>query len=118
MYSLFKHQSFENSSEVSARATNPNLTISAAESYILNHVPPSYQRMIASNFSFGIERDPEMIAKNDNDHRKWANPLEVRLPNAPSMKIHCCEHARLDTLPPPSEHALTEPLVYCSVRCG
>jgi phospholipid:diacylglycerol acyltransferase len=87
--SLFKHQSFENSSEVSARAVNPNLTINAAESYILNHVPPSYQRMIASNFSFGIERDPEMIAKNDNDHRKWANPLEVRLPNAPSMKIHC-----------------------------
>lgn len=76
---------------MSARSTEPNLTINAAESYILNHVPPSYQRMIASNFSFGFERDADAIARNDDDHTKWSNPLEVRLPNAPSMKIHCRE---------------------------
>jgi phospholipid:diacylglycerol acyltransferase len=66
--------------------------------------------MMESNFSVGIERDEEVLKKNDNDHRKWSNPLEsrlvlfaylsnemaeytrtirVRLPNAPSMKLFC-----------------------------
>ena len=110
--SLFKQQEFENSTEVSARSVNPNLTINAAESYILNHVPPSYQRMIASNFSFGLERDPEVIAQNDNDHRKWANPLEVRLPNAPSMKIHCRKHPPPPPRPTPSTPALDADSAY------
>lgn len=68
---------------------NPNLTMDDATSYILDHVPPAYQTMIHSNYSFGIERDPDVIAANDKDHRKWTNPLEVRLPHAPSMSIYC-----------------------------
>lgn len=27
--------------------------------------------------------------KNERDHRKWINPLETRLPKAPSLKIYC-----------------------------
>jgi phospholipid:diacylglycerol acyltransferase len=34
--------------------------------------------MIATNYSFGFERDEEVLKKNDLDHRKWTNPLEVR----------------------------------------
>jgi phospholipid:diacylglycerol acyltransferase len=49
----------------------------------------AYQRMLASNWSFGIERDQLQIEKNDNDPSKWTNPLETRLPNAPSMRIFC-----------------------------
>jgi len=30
-----------------------------------------------------------VLARNDLDHTKWSNPLEVRLPNAPSMKLYC-----------------------------
>lgn len=45
--------------------------------------------MMESNYSNGIERDPARLKENDNDPRKWSNPLEVRLPNAPSMKIYC-----------------------------
>jgi hypothetical protein len=49
----------------------------------------AYQRMLASNWSFGIERDPEQIKLNDDDPTKWTNPLETRLPDAPSMRIFC-----------------------------
>lgn len=47
------------------------------------------QKMIATNFSFGIERDEEVLKANNADHTKWSNPLEVQLPHAPSMKIYC-----------------------------
>lgn len=36
------------------------------------------QKMIASNYSFGIERDEEVLKKNNLDFRKWTNPLEIQ----------------------------------------
>lgn len=45
--------------------------------------------MLASNWSFGFAESEEEVAKNDADPRKWTNPLETRLPNAPSMSIYC-----------------------------
>ncbi|ODO06216.1 phospholipid:diacylglycerol acyltransferase [Cryptococcus wingfieldii CBS 7118] len=68
---------------------SPNLTISEAGPYILTHTPPSFQRMMELNYSQGYESDPAILKKNGADHRKWTNPLEVELPNAPSMKIYC-----------------------------
>lgn len=86
------------------------LTSAGAGEYILEHVPETWQRMMQTNYSNGIERDAEKLAANDLDQTKWANPLEVRyvrflsdssrpsngilacpfrLPNAPSMKIYC-----------------------------
>ncbi|KAF9509769.1 hypothetical protein BS47DRAFT_1320107 [Hydnum rufescens UP504] len=72
--------------------TNPgtgNLTALEASAYVLEHVPDTWQKMLASNYSYGIERDPTKLKANDNDHTKWTNPLEISLPNAPSMKIFC-----------------------------
>ena len=34
--------------------------------------------MIASNYSFGIERDVEKLKANNLDFRKWSNPLEIQ----------------------------------------
>ena len=34
--------------------------------------------MIASNYSYGIERDETQLRKNNLDQRKWTNPLEVQ----------------------------------------
>lgn len=34
--------------------------------------------MIATNYSFGIERDEDALTRNDLDQTKWSNPLEVR----------------------------------------
>lgn len=45
--------------------------------------------MLAANFSYGIEKDEKKLKANDRDHTKWTNPLESRLPNAPSMKFFC-----------------------------
>ena len=45
--------------------------------------------MLATNFSYGIEKNEKKLKANDRDHTKWSNPLESRLPNAPSMKFFC-----------------------------
>ncbi|KAJ7496993.1 Lecithin:cholesterol acyltransferase-domain-containing protein [Mycena latifolia] len=66
-----------------------NMTADTAGAWILQHTPSSFQKMIATNFSFGIERDEAVLAANDGDHTKWSNPLEVQLPRAPSMKMYC-----------------------------
>lgn len=66
-----------------------NMTVSETESWILERAPPTFQRMITTNYSFGFERDEDILERNDLDPRKWTNPLEVRLPEAPSMKLFC-----------------------------
>ncbi|KAJ4483601.1 LACT-domain-containing protein [Lentinula aciculospora] len=66
-----------------------NMTSEMAGEWILKHTPSSFQKMMATNYSFGIERDEDALSYNDLDHTKWTNPLEVKLPNAPSMKMFC-----------------------------
>jgi phospholipid:diacylglycerol acyltransferase len=99
-----------------------NMTADDASTWILERTPATFQvhsspfsvtlvltkeqKMIWTNYSFGIERDEEILKKNALDPTKWTNPLEVqyvisaafltqteralpRLPNAPSMKIIC-----------------------------
>ncbi|KAN0081174.1 Lecithin:cholesterol acyltransferase domain containing protein [Tylopilus felleus] len=66
-----------------------NMTVEMVGNWILERTPSSFQKMLSTNYSWGIERDEEVLARNDFDHRKWTNPLEIRLPNAPSMKFVC-----------------------------
>ncbi|KAF5345334.1 hypothetical protein D9758_008426 [Tetrapyrgos nigripes] len=66
-----------------------NMTSEQGGTWVLKHTPTTFQQMMYTNYSFGIERDEDKLARNDLDHRKWTNPLEVRLPNAPSMKFYC-----------------------------
>ncbi|KAF8526019.1 Lecithin:cholesterol acyltransferase-domain-containing protein [Hysterangium stoloniferum] len=66
-----------------------NLTAEKASNFILEHTPSSFQRMMATNYSFGIQKDESILTKSNQDHTKWTNPLESRLPYAPSMKIFC-----------------------------
>ncbi|KAH8996300.1 LACT-domain-containing protein [Lactarius akahatsu] len=66
-----------------------NLTADEAGPWILRHTPWTFRRMIAANYSYGIERDEEALKRSDIDHTKWTNPLESRLPNAPSLQIYC-----------------------------
>lgn len=64
------------------------------------------QKMLATNFSYGIEKDVKKLEANDNDHTKWSNPLESRLPNTPSMKLFCVYGHGKDTE------------VGCPTECG
>lgn len=66
-----------------------NMTASEASTWILERTPTQFQKMIESNYSFGIERDEEQLKRNNKDHRKWSNPLEIQLPNAPTTKFYC-----------------------------
>lgn len=66
-----------------------NMTADDASTWILQRTPSTFQKMIWANYSFGIERDERVLKKNALDPRKWTNPLEVQLPNAPSMRIIC-----------------------------
>ncbi|KZT69720.1 LACT-domain-containing protein [Daedalea quercina L-15889] len=66
-----------------------NMTASEASTWILERTPTQFQKMIESNYSFGIERDEEQLKRNNLDHRKWTNPLEIQLPYAPTTKFYC-----------------------------
>ncbi|EJF65205.1 phospholipid:diacylglycerol acyltransferase [Dichomitus squalens LYAD-421 SS1] len=66
-----------------------NMTSGPAGTWILERTPTTFQKMLASNYSFGLERDVEKLKANNLDFTKWTNPLEIQLPNAPSMKIYC-----------------------------
>ncbi|GAA6018214.1 hypothetical protein JCM11491_005636 [Sporobolomyces phaffii] len=85
----FRPEKFENTSQVNSDTVYPNLTLNDATSFILEKVPPAYQQMLASNFSFGFEKNEEQLIKNNDDHTKWSNPLEVQLPKAPNLTITC-----------------------------
>lgn len=71
-----------------------NMTVDEAGTWILAHTPLTFrvtpspfstllytharQKMITTNYSYGIERDEEALERNDLDHTKWTNPLEIR----------------------------------------
>ncbi|KZP19600.1 phospholipid:diacylglycerol acyltransferase [Athelia psychrophila] len=84
---LISFRNIVTANDTSADLTN--MTATEAGAWILQHTPSYFQKMMATNYSFGIERDEEALKRNDADHTKWTNPLEHRLPNAPSMKIYC-----------------------------
>ncbi|GFZ46798.1 Phospholipid:diacylglycerol acyltransferase [Saitozyma sp. JCM 24511] len=86
----FRHMDVSsNEHNLTESSVSPNLTVDEASRYVLTHTPSNFQRMIETNYSYGFESDPEQLANNNGDHRKWTNPLEVQLPIAPSMKIYC-----------------------------
>lgn len=84
--------------QLEAATVSPNLTIDEASPYVLMHTPSAFQRMIASNYSYGFENDEERLKENGLDHTKvsfpyetaphprfirwltaqWSNPLEVQ----------------------------------------
>ncbi|KKY23195.1 putative phospholipid:diacylglycerol acyltransferase [Phaeomoniella chlamydospora] len=66
-----------------------NLTVSEALSYLWDHSDPWYQDMIRHSYSHGVAHTEAEVIRNDNRPTTWLNPLEARLPLAPSMKIYC-----------------------------
>ncbi|KAH9988041.1 phospholipid/diacylglycerol acyltransferase [Russula vinacea] len=82
---------FAEAQSLNNRLTSPasNMTVDEAGAWILGHTPPTFRKMIATNYSYGIERSEEALKRNDLDHTKWTNPLEIRLPSAPSLQFYC-----------------------------
>jgi phospholipid:diacylglycerol acyltransferase len=66
-----------------------NLTISDSIEFLLNQGPNWFKRRTLENYSYGYSKSKQELYDNEKDFRKWSNPLEFPLPNAPDMKIYC-----------------------------
>ncbi|KAH8904589.1 LACT-domain-containing protein [Coniochaeta sp. PMI_546] len=66
-----------------------NLTVEGAMEYLFNTTEPWYQDAVKGSYSHGVAHTDAEVKANENDPRKWINPLETRLPLAPSLRIYC-----------------------------
>lgn len=66
-----------------------NLTVESAMEYLFNTTEPWYQDAVKGSYSHGVAHTAAEVKANENDPRKWINPLETRLPLAPSLRIYC-----------------------------
>lgn len=76
-------------SEKSQSTKSQKFTADNALLWLLQNTPSDFQKMVKSNYSNAMERDPKQIRRNNKDQTKWTNPLEVALPYAPNFKIYC-----------------------------
>ena len=94
----FRNVLYESNNDTAVAKVTSNMTADEAGTWILEHTPTPFQvcvscsiahlpyadsptalkKMMATNYSFGIERDEKQLKKNDVDHTKWTNPLEHR----------------------------------------
>ena len=66
-----------------------NFTVDGAMEYLLATSEDWYRNSIIGSYSQGVAKTTAEVEANEKDHRKWINPLETRLPLAPSLKIYC-----------------------------
>jgi phospholipid:diacylglycerol acyltransferase len=66
-----------------------NLTVQGAMEYLFNTTEPWYQNQLKGSYSLGVARTSREVTANEKIPQKWINPLETRLPLAPSLKIYC-----------------------------
>lgn len=66
-----------------------NFTAAAAMEYLLDTTEDWYQDQVRGSYSHGVAHTTAEVEANERDPRKWINPLETRLPLAPSLKIYC-----------------------------
>ncbi|EMR69128.1 putative phospholipid:diacylglycerol acyltransferase protein [Eutypa lata UCREL1] len=75
--------------EVNATTPDRNFTMESAMHYLLNVADSWYSDQIERSYSRGVAHTAAEVDANERDPRKWVNPLETRLPLAPSLKIYC-----------------------------
>jgi len=66
-----------------------NLTIDQSLDYLRNSTEDWYVNQINRSYSQGVAHTTAEVEANEKDPKKWINPLETRLPLAPSLKIYC-----------------------------
>jgi phospholipid:diacylglycerol acyltransferase len=66
-----------------------NLTAEGAMEYLFNTTEPWYQDAVKGSYSLGVAHTSAEVKANEHDPRKWINPLETRLPLAPSLRVYC-----------------------------
>ena len=66
-----------------------NMTVDDSMAYLLKTSEDWYQDQIKGSYSRGVAHSIKEVEANEHDPKKWINPLETRLPLAPSLKIYC-----------------------------
>jgi phospholipid:diacylglycerol acyltransferase len=69
--------------------TAKNLTMDDSIPYLFKNSEQWYKDMVLSSFSHGVAHSKKVVEDNQMIPAKWLNPLETRLPLAPSLKIYC-----------------------------
>ncbi|KAI9707081.1 MAG: hypothetical protein M1836_000041 [Candelina mexicana] len=80
---------FINFKESNSTISPRNLTMDESIDYLFKNSESWYQDQVLSNYSHGIAHTRAEVEANEHDPKKWTNPLETRLPNAPNLKIYC-----------------------------
>ncbi|KAI1007715.1 Phospholipid:diacylglycerol acyltransferase [Podosphaera aphanis] len=73
----------------SSPENHQNLTVEEGISYLINSTESWYREQVHGSYSHGVAHTSAEVSQNENDPKKWINPLETRLPLAPSLKIYC-----------------------------
>jgi len=66
-----------------------NLTVGSAMDYLFNVTEAWFNDQVRGAYSHGVAHTTAEVEANEKDPRKWINPLETRLPLAPSLRIYC-----------------------------
>lgn len=66
-----------------------NLTVDGSLEYLFNTTEDWYRKQVKGSYSHGVAHTKAEVEANENVPSKWINPLETRLPLAPSLKIYC-----------------------------
>lgn len=66
-----------------------NLTVSESLDFLLNNSDDWYKNQVTSSYSNGVATSRGQVEENERRPATWSNPLESRLPLAPSLKIYC-----------------------------
>ncbi|SAM01260.1 hypothetical protein [Absidia glauca] len=83
------HHNPQPNQSLKQQASLANHTLEAAMDLLLDTASPEYASILQNNYSFSITTSKKQLEANDHIPRTWANPLETRLPNAPSLKVFC-----------------------------
>lgn len=89
--SFIKYRSrFNQSVEITGiQELEKDFTMEDSINLLLETSPEWFSNRVTEQYSFGVSKTEEELKINNHDHLKWANPLEIALPNAPDMKIYC-----------------------------
>ncbi|OAL44954.1 LACT-domain-containing protein [Pyrenochaeta sp. DS3sAY3a] len=74
-----------------------NITVDDSLPFLFKHTEQWYKDMLLSSYSHGVAHTAAHVEANQQLPAKWINPLETRLPLAPSLKIYCFYGVGKDT---------------------
>ncbi|GIZ48686.1 hypothetical protein CKM354_001173600 [Cercospora kikuchii] len=80
---------FLNFREINNTLTPGNMSVPGAIDYLFKNTEKWYVDQIKSSYSRGVAHTKDEVEANMDTPAKWMNPLEIRLPIAPDMKIFC-----------------------------